>query len=171
MAKITQANKDNFKGIFDNLIDDLARTVTIHLDPKQEFCPNCDFSPGTNRSSHRYTTTNPNTLGGPLNKKFRDGTRCPVCRGSGKLFTPRNQSVEGTIAKNIEEFESIIRQIGRVPQNLIKLRTKLTTIQVLREAKKAAIDGLIYRKVMPPITQGLGDLMFVKTFWEQEGKG
>ncbi len=168
MASINQDDKDRYKAAFDGLIDDLNRSVLLHLTPRRTDCPNCIFNTATKRSSNRYDTTNPNTLGGPLNKFFPKGSVCPVCHGVGKLRTSRNITVIATISKKPDEFEEIARELGRLPNNLIKVRTKIDTLQAIREAKEATIDGQVYRKIMPEITQGLGDIMFVKTFWEQK---
>jgi hypothetical protein len=168
---IDQNDKDSFQDCFDNLIDDIGQSIRIHFVEKQTSCPNCDWNRAEGRSANRYTTTNPNPLNGPLNKFFPTGTVCPVCRGVGKLNEPRNTTVIGTISKTAEEFEQISRELGRIPQNMIKVRTKLDTLQSIREATKIDIDGVVYKKLRPEIIQGLGEQMFIKTFWEQTNLG
>jgi hypothetical protein len=166
MARITQDDKDRFKEVFDTLIDDVGRIAKLHLEAKHAPCPSCLWDPVAKRSSGRYDASNPNPLG-PLNIPFALGTRCPVCGGTGRLNEPRSVDVIGTISKNPEEFAVIAREQGRRPENIVKLRTKLDTLQAIMEAKSATIDGIIYDKLTHEIVQGLGDLQFVKTFWEQ----
>jgi hypothetical protein len=166
MARITQDDKDRFKEVFDNLIDDVGRIAKLHLESKHTSCPNCIYDPVAKRSSGRLDPLNSNPAG-PLNVPFATGSRCPVCSGLGKLNEPRSIDVIGTVSKNPEEFEIIAREQGRRPENIVKLRTKLDTLQAIMEAKSATIDGIIYDKLTHEIVQGLGDLQFVKTFWEQ----
>ena len=113
-------------------------------------------------------SANPNAPG-PLNKPFPNGAKCPVCRGLGKLNESRDTVVLGTISKSLtpQEFQQLQSEIGRIPKNVAKLRTKHNTIQDIREAKTVTIDGIVYEKLSHQITQGLGDLQFVKSFWEQ----
>ena len=167
---ITQRDKDNFKARFDGLIDDLNRSVTIHFKPSNQSCPNCFFNRSTRRSSGILDTTNPNPAG-PLNIPFQNGSVCPVCVGAGKLKTARNTTIIATIGKKIDEFDDIAQQLGRRPVNLVKLRTKIDVLQDVKDAERATIDGRTYRRVMPVITQGLGDLQYTKSFWEQESNG
>ena len=165
---ITQDDKDEFKALIDEIIDDLGQVVTLKLPPKVDSCPNCFWDSQNKRSSNRYDSSNPNTLNGPLHKIFVNGTPCPICSGRGVLRTANDVEIIATIFRRPKEIEQIAKEIGRMPRNLLKIKAKIGALTDIKRAEKVEIGGIIYRKIMQEITQGLGEDQYVKCFLEQE---
>lgn len=82
---ITDEIRNIARDAFDDMINQLGRSCTLHYNPVWEDCPNCEFDFNTQRSANRWIT------GGPM--KFPSGSICPMCGGEGqfKAETPTEE--------------------------------------------------------------------------------
>ena len=84
---ITAEFKQLFKDAITALLEDTALTVPCQLiygGTKWTDCPNCLFSPATNKSTGIYT------VGGPV--PFYTGV-CPYCNGAGRLSEEDTENI------------------------------------------------------------------------------
>lgn len=148
----------------DQLISDFGRFVTIHSPPQESGCPNCEK--GFDGSSQGIPQiSNPFPAGSPFNKPFATGGFCPVCNGTHKILTPLICSIKLSIQRAPKDFE--YTQYGKNfdPGNVVKLKGKLVTFELMKTATKAIVDGDTYTPIRYPIKTGLRDLRYVQSWW------
>ncbi len=148
----------------DQLIADFGRFVTLYLLPSTSGCPNCEQ--GFDGSSQGVTqVSNPFPIGSPFNRGFPDGGLCPVCNGTHKIVTPRSVTYKTSIQRTPQDFD--YNQWGKDfdPGNVIRLKNKLATFDDIKQAKKALVDGDLYKPLRYPIKTGLRDLRYVQHVW------
>ena len=89
------------------IIADFGRPVIIHRKPLIEDCPNCGWNNVRKASNGVYNTSNTNPEPGPRNIPFARGSVCPVCRGVGKLNTPRSDTIIAAVLTTQQELREL----------------------------------------------------------------
>jgi len=161
---ITDALVNIYKTRIANLISDGGRVVTFTLTPHVVNCPNCGWDYTQNRSNNIYTA---NASGVTLNKSFPQGTKCPVCKGRGKLIFQRTVDHKCSIGFGPPPEEFGYEAYGLQPSEVVRLKNAIAIIQDLNEAQYAKIDGIEFEKIAFPRKTGLRDLAFVTTYWKR----
>ena len=161
---VTNAHKTLYQERIRQIIADLGRTVTLSLTPHQVNCPNCGWDYTQSRSNNIYTT---NASGVTLDKTFPQGTRCPVCKGKGKLEFQRTIDQVSLIGFGPPPEEFDYAEFGLKPTEVVRLKNAIAIILDLEQAQYAKIDGAEYEKIAFPRQTGLGDLAFVTTYWKR----
>jgi len=161
---ISDTLKQTFEDRMDELLVDLGRKITLHLEPTIEDCPNCGFSSILKRSNNIYNSSNPNALG-PLHKVFSDGQNCPVCGSRGVLKTPRSVEYTATIKKTFRD-DQISSSWASIKNKLAKTNTVIDSYKDIIDCSHATIDEKMYKRLGDPVKTGLQSFIRVKCFWE-----
>jgi hypothetical protein len=161
---VTSAHKTLFANRIRQIISDLGRTVTFVLTPLQINCPNCGWDYTQNRSNNIYTS---NASGVTLNKSFTQGTRCPVCKGKGKLEFQRTVDQTSLIGFGPPPEEFDYEKYGAKPTEVVRLKNAIAIALDIDQAQYAKIDGAEYEKIAFPRQTGLGTLAFLTTYWKR----
>jgi hypothetical protein len=150
-----------FRTSIDQIIADAGRNVKLILSPRITPCPNCGRSPRGD-SNGVYDTSNPNPIG-PLNRPFPAGGTCPVCLGSHQIKTENSATWKASIQKNPKDFD--FEAEGALPENVVRTNMEIGALNDVKNCLRAVIDSETYTRLRAPITTGLRDLVYVKTFW------
>lgn len=153
---ISSTTVSQFRNVIDSVMIGMGRNITIHLPPTKQQCPDvsCSFN--------------------PFYKKFtrNDGKICDSCKGQGFLIEPRytvyianmrwtNESLNES--SNIQERY----EIGRVKQNLLRVKTVASSMSHIRESIGATVDGINLELSEEPRYTGLGGtLLYVVSLWK-----
>ena len=153
-----------FQSRIEQLISDLGRDITLTLPPLLLDCPNCGFDFIQQRSNNIYTS---NASGDGLNKSFPTGQRCPVCRGRGKLEYPRQIVHKALIGFGPAPEEFNYELYGLTPDQVLRTKTTLVTLEDFNLSQFAIIDGFECEKIAIPRKTGLRDLAFLVQYWKR----
>lgn len=125
---------DIYQDGIDSIINQLGKKVILIMPQKETNCPNCYFDGRNNRSTGRYVESNPNPLGA-LNKPFKNGQRCPVCQGRGKISEGKSQiQIKATVKWGPKEYIEEDRGQIILPNNICKIKTFATYAENIKNA-------------------------------------
>lgn len=150
----------------DQLISDLGYPVKIFLEPTTSGCPNCFRAPN-GKSNNRYDSSNPFTINAELHKPFPNGSRCPVCIGTHKIFTERSITYTASISRAPQDLD--YTQLGQniEPQNVFRTKMLAVAFNDCLHAKKALINGEMCVPIRKPIRTGLQELRYCRMWWQR----
>jgi hypothetical protein len=165
---LTTTLKAQYYEAISQIIADMGRVTTLHLQPSTSGCPNCSFLSIGDRSINKYDSANPYPAG-PLNRPFPDGRKCPVCKGTHEIKTARTADWRATIVKRPEDYD--YEAAGIEPNNVVLTKMLSEAINDVTNCIRATIDGRDYIKLTEPYRRGMGntddDLAFVECFWKR----
>lgn len=165
---LTDNLKEQYDDAISQIIADMGREVTIHLQPMESGCPNCDYLSVGGRSRNVYNASNPFPVG-PYNRQFPDSAKCPVCKGTHVINFQRSSVWRATIVKRPEEYEYSVG--GVQPENVALTKMRVEAWDDVKNAIRVTIDGLDYIRLTDPYKRGMGnqpsDLKFVECFWQR----
>ncbi|MHA2063196.1 MAG: hypothetical protein ACXABY_02325 [Candidatus Thorarchaeota archaeon] len=136
-----------------------GRNITLNLSPGQTECP----------SGCRYNSTYNRYLG-------LDGKACRGCAGRGFLVEPRQTIYLANIRWTNEPLPSARAggedsPGGRVSENLIRTKTVIESLDHIKSALSANIDGVDCVLWEEPRPHGWGgQLFYVTAFWKKSDK-
>jgi len=136
-----------------------GRDITLHLPPAKTACPfGCKFNSTYNRF-----------LG-------LDGKMCRTCKGQGFLVEPRQTIYRANIRWTNETLASKRAggedtPAGRISENLIRTKTVIESLNHIKQALSADIDGTNCILWEEPRPHGWGgQLFYVTSFWQKSNK-
>lgn len=159
---ITPELRDLFNSRFKQLISDLRQPVTLYFDPMASGCPNC-YSAADGSSNGKYTGVANPFGSGKFNVSFPIGTKCPVCKGSHKIYTENSITYNAAVTSNPRDRE--IQNWGATDKTIIRTKMVGSAYRDIKRAKKALIQGEFFVLFRRPVRTGLPPPQFVKAFW------
>jgi len=165
---LTPNLKNQYYEAISQIIADMGRETTLHMQPAESGCPNCKFLSIGDRALNEYNTSNPFGAG-PLNQPFPDNVKCPVCKGTHIIKTTKTAVWRATIVKSPEDYEYDVH--GVEPQNVILTKMLSEAWEDVNNCIRATIDGLDFIRLSEPYKRGMGneptDLKFVECYWKR----
>jgi hypothetical protein len=165
---LTANLKEQYVTAISQIISDMGREVTIHLQPTESGCPNCTYISIGGRSRNTYNSSNPYGAG-PYNQPFPDNVRCPVCKGQHVIKTAHTAVWRATVVVKPDEYEQT--EGGPLPENVVLTKFRIEAWDDVKNAIRATIDGLDYDRLSEPYKRGMGnevdDLKFIECFWKR----
>jgi hypothetical protein len=140
-----------------DLIDDAGTWVDFHFDDVESQCGNCVWDVVHKSSSGKYNGTGP--------RPFTQGV-CPVCKGKGRITTPRIVQVKCLI--NWGATTSKARTSGgNLESGTFGIKAPVSAYDTFRTAKYATVSG-IRATIDPPIRRGLGGDVVCETICRRD---
>lgn len=184
--KIPNRIKKDFNKGFDEYLNVMGREIQVYLEPYTVDCPNCliasvhDSSANIyNQAFKRPVTIFPGTLVSKivypvpfnvmtvsgvqydpsiLDPKILTVTICPVCKGEGKLISPKEIFIKGLVTWNPKE-ENMDLSGGWDGKSVCRIKTFDDNYAIVREAKYFIVDGVKcehHKEGGTPRLKGLG---------------
>jgi hypothetical protein len=164
---VTDEIVETYQDAIDALISDMGRTVTLNMLPSVIKCPNCILERVGQKwkSLGRYNPSNPNPVGGALNKIFVEGV-CPVCSGSATIATVQTHELKGLIQWGPKEIESDIE--GRNLINICRVKCLQSCHEsYIMKCIEAVVDGIRVKLWKVPSKRGIRDIRYINSYWER----
>lgn len=162
------ALKNNITNIFNSSLNEVGKYITIYGEPDKTDCPNC-LSDNTGKSTGVFDSSfvAPVEIYGETYtpQSFNRG-RCPVCFGEGYLTQDQSTGIKALIKWNPNDGETENTPGGLEGQNIVLVKTAKCYYEIIRDCKKAEVDGVECILERPPVygSVGDGDVMVIAYF-------
>jgi hypothetical protein len=148
---------------------EVYKSVIIHLETSSVDCPNClrDAS-GASLNKFDVTFITPITIYDIIRiPTFFTRGRCPICSGKGVLEKENLRTLFSIIKWNPTNDGAMEKTPAGIEGfNVVSVKTDKCNLTVLKNAKKAIIDGVECVLLLPPVIRSVGqvDIMAVAYF-------
>lgn len=163
MPLVPSGLRNEIKSRFTEIRGELGKYITVYSPPNTAACPNC-FRDHTGASNNQYNTSFvvPVVIfGRTINPHSFTRGRCPVCFGKGYMeqdnktvikvvyrWNPQGLAPNGDMEKTSGGVEGF---------NVAFVRASRCYYELLRDCKKAVIDGVDCTLIRPPVLRSVGD--------------
>lgn len=158
--------KNKFRKTIQGVVKGLSRKIAIYLSDKRAECPNCYYDKVNDRSSGVCKVS-------PSDPYYFVVGRCPVCKGRGVIVTSRKKYIVANVVWNpSSESLNVIdfSEAGKEGVTKVQIKTNPCYLELIRDCKKAVIDGVSCRIASPPLLRGLGNRSLLVAIFLTEGK-
>ena len=161
---VTDALVTLYQNTINQLISDMARTVTVYMEPTASGCPNCTL--GTEEESTGDLAGSNPFVASPFNRPFPADGICPVCKGTHQIETVNSCNYSALISRNPKDLNYEQYGIDINSTNVYRTKTQLVSFEDMKNAKKILIDGAMCVPIREPLKTGLRDLAYVRAWWK-----